>query len=141
MITDKDQPGKHYLAFIALLVAMVVGASWVWGKTVARAQTSAPSQAPGRIIGSIKPGSAPGFHIWLSVPGTNKQVDDEDVDDRGKFLLEGIQPGIYQLNIRVFRPPFGDCGYYPWSKTITIHAGETVLVKAKIKVVRGARCE
>jgi hypothetical protein len=132
--------GRHFVSVLALAAAITLSASCVQCDPPAQEQANATKQATGNIAGRIRTRSGLGFNVSLSIPGIEKPVAFTTVgvvDDDGKFTLEGIQPGIYQLDIS----SFGGCGILPLSEKITIRAGETLRLKAKLRVARNARCE
>jgi hypothetical protein len=132
--------GRYLISFLTLAAAITVSASWAEHDTSAQGHANAPNQATGSIGGEIKLKSGLGFVVSLSMPGADKPTETQSVDyldHGGKFLFEMIQPGSYRLDISSFE----GCGVLPWSKMIAVNAGETVHVKAKIKVNRHAVCE
>jgi hypothetical protein len=102
-------------------------------------QANSQSEAPGKIVGKIKPKMLFGFDVWLSIPRKSDQVAKQFSSD-GNFALEGIRPGTYELNVQVHNS-FGGCPYFPYSKQITVHAGEIIHVTANVKRNPKAICE
>jgi len=56
-----------------------------------------------------------------------------------KFSFDRVPPGTYELDVE--GKFYVDCGIIPWSRIVTVQAGETIRVKVKMKVNRGAICE
>jgi hypothetical protein len=124
---------------LALAAAIAVSTVSVSGDAppLPRGQTSSASQKTGRIVGIVKPRPPVWYGIFLSGPGMGKPGPEELTDGHGKFVLEGVQPGEYVLNVDTFQ----QCGVPSTSIAITVHAGETLHMKIKLKVARNARCE
>jgi hypothetical protein len=120
-----------------LLMSMIVPLS----ASYAHPQAGTGDQATGRIAGKIKPGHGLGFDVYLTVPGTGTFVAEtgaDFVEHRGEFVLDGVRPGIYRLDV-ISLP--GGCGILPWSQTVAIESGKTTRVTVRVKVARHAVCE
>jgi len=125
-----------------LLAALVVGAVLMQSQPYAVPQTNGGNQATGQIAGTIRPKHGLAFDVYLMVPGTGNVVAHtaaDFLDGHGTFLLDGIRPGIYRLDVESL--PVNGCGILPWSQIVAVGPGETVHVKVKLKVARHAICE
>jgi hypothetical protein len=133
-----------------VITILILGAALLMSATVrlpvsyAHPQTSTDNRATGRVAGKIKPGHGSGFEVYLLVPGTGTSVAETSADfviegHRGEFVLDGIRPGIYRLDVSSL-PGLG-CGILPWSQTVAVESGKTTRVTIKLKVTRHARCE
>jgi hypothetical protein len=123
--------GRHSIIVLTLAAATTGSASWAEHDAPAREQATDQTPTIGRIVGSITPHLPSGFHIRLFIPATITEIAEKNSDQDGHFTLEGIQPGTYQLEIRVLNV-YGGCRYLPWSKQITIQAGKTTSLKATV---------
>jgi len=139
-MTHRRQRYLFLICSLALGIAIAFSAGYVEGPAVCAAQTVAPRDTTGKIVGSIKPRLV-AYSVSLSALGVDAPSRSLTVDSSAKFVLEDIQPGTYTLTVEIFNPPFGHCGFSPWSREITVHASETVRARAKLKAVPDARCE
>jgi hypothetical protein len=136
---NKHRTVKHLPLVLAMAVAMTVTKTEARRSVAAQEQANAQSEAPGKVVGKIKPKVLTGFDVWLSVPNTPEQIAKQFSSD-GNFALEGIHPGTYELNVQVHNF-FGGCPFFPYSKQITVHAGEVIHVTANVKRNPKAICE
>jgi hypothetical protein len=123
---------------LALMIAVGGNGAWAGGPDPGQVKDETPTS--GRIVGVITPQVKSGFHIRLLVPGTTTEIASKDSDADGHFALEDIHPGTYQLDIEDSNGT-GGCAHLPWTKKITIRAGKTTTVKAKVEPKPGAACE
>ena len=119
---------------------LIFGAKGDADANTGRGQNETKEKATGTIVGTMKPRLI-AYSVWLSMPGAREALHEDTVDSRAKFVMEGVQPGSYTIHVEIFNPPFGHCGFFPWTRDITVRAGETVRVKATLKRVPNARCE
>jgi hypothetical protein len=131
----------HAVLLLLAIAAITLGMGVPAG-ALAQGQASAPNQTTGTIVGSIKLRGGSLFEVDLAIPGADKPIAQQTVSPiygPMNFSFKGIPPGTYKLDVNGNVYP--ECGIIPWSKIITIHAGETLRVKVKMKVNRHAICE
>lgn len=81
--------------------------------------------------------AAPGlrFFVRLSKPGDNvARVQQREVDTRGRFLIEGVAPGTYDLHVNAFSPGAPDARGRTPSATQSITVADGAVTEVVISI-------
>ncbi len=131
---------RHLFSTLTLaLLLMMAGGIGSMAGAPGPGQVKDQTPTSGRLAGVITPQVKSGFQVRLLIPATTTEIASKNSDPDGHFALEDIHPGTYQLDIEDSNGN-GGCAHLPWTKKVTIRAGKTTTVKAKVEPKAGAAC-